>query len=365
VTRTYKNEKGETRKEKKKVDVLMTYIGGTLTIKQGDEKLGSTFDLSPGFNVTLAYSESWGQTGEYEGQKWQNDALSLENDAIGISKDFERGTECKGFKRAGALGLKWNIYDSRPTISRFQFENSALEDALDMQRANKYKGVGEDIELTEETWAEMGIPFFHKTDFVKKGNYYFQPADGDGTRTPILNDLINDNRSLIEANLQDLLDMHQAYRVAQQLKRDAAEQILTCRFWPEIYNKPTLNRGQVESWILENTRPEVENIFLAQKEALNYCFARMSFVKTSPQHAYWFTFWDDFWTLNFKVSADGLLRGCVMCILVYHAHTHTHTHARTHTHTHTHLHTQSPACTWLRRDGNTPPDVTWEQNFNF
>ena len=65
MTRTYKDEKGETRKEQEKVDVLMTYIGGTLTIEQGKEKLGSTFDLSPGFNVTLAYRESWGQREEY------------------------------------------------------------------------------------------------------------------------------------------------------------------------------------------------------------------------------------------------------------------------------------------------------------
>jgi hypothetical protein len=311
VTRTYKNDKGETQKEQKKVDVLMTYIGGTLTIEQKKggntmETWGSTFDLSPGFNVTLAYSESWGQTEEYDGKTWQDDLLLLENAAIGIAKDFKRGTECEGFRRAGALGLKWNISDSQPTMSRFHFENAALEDALDMQRANKDKGVGEDIELTEQTWAELRIPFFHKTDFVKKGDHYFQPADGDRTRTPIIDDLINDNKSLIEANLQDLLDMHQAYRVAQQLKRDAAEQILTCRFWPEVYNKPKLNRDQVESWIVDNTRPEVKNIFLGQKEALNYCFSRMSFVMASPQHAYWFTFWDDFWTLNFKVSADGL-----------------------------------------------------------
>ena len=43
---------------------------GTLTIKQKKsgntmETLGSTLDLSPGFNVTLAYRESWGQREEY------------------------------------------------------------------------------------------------------------------------------------------------------------------------------------------------------------------------------------------------------------------------------------------------------------
>jgi hypothetical protein len=348
VTRTYKNDKGETQQEKKKVDVLITYIGGWLNIQQkmdGNtmQTLGSTFDLSPGFNVILAYMESWGQTEEYDGGKWRDESLSLANAQIGIAKDFQRGTECEAhpagrFQRAGALGLKWNIYDSQPTMSRSHFKNSALEDALDrgrrgrrggrkVQRTNEDNGVGEDIELTEETWAELGIPFFHKTDFVMKGDYYFQPADGNGTRTPNIDDLINDNKSLIEAKMQNLLDMHQAYRVGQQQKRDAIEQLLTCRFWPEVYNKPKLNREQVESWIWDNTRPEVKNIFLAQKEALNYCFSRMSFVKTSPQHAYWFTFWDDFWTLNFKVSVDGFLTGCVMCIHVYiHAHTHTHTH---------------------------------------
>jgi len=339
VTRTYKNDKGDTQKEQKKVDVLITYIRGTLTIEQKKggntmQTLGSTFDLSQGFNVTLAYTESWGQTEEYDGGTWKDESLLLANAQIGIAKDFKRGTKCEAhsageFKRAGALGLKWNIYDSKPTMSRFPFENSELEDALDMQRTNKDRGVGEDIELTEETWAKLGIPFFHKTDFVKKGEYYFQPADEDGTRTPNIDDFIKDNKSLIEANMQGLLDMHQAYRVAQQQKRDAAEQLLTCRFWPEVYNKPKLNREQVESWILDNTRPEVKHIFLGLNEALNYCFSRMSFVKTSPQHAYWFTFWDDFWTLNFKVRADGLLRGCVMCIHVY-IHVHTDTHKHTH-----------------------------------
>jgi len=300
VKKTSRNSKGELKTEKVTVDVLITYEKARLSISQGKtntkDSLGTQFDLSPGFDVRLQFFDGWGRTDEHDGAVYQDLQCSLDAEDIGLTKSFSRGTvsEHKDFTRAGAPCLKWkNVGDSKPDGGRKLVEHSGLEMAL----CGK-KGV---VEFTQEEWDALDIVYFLKIDFVKAGDSYFQPVGEDTTRKPGIDDLINDNKKHIDKYLPKLLELHQAYRNSQQEKRDAAEEVLTCRFWPEVYNKPNLSRDQVEAWLAANTRPQVSQILAEQGDALKYLFLRMSYVNSSPQKAYWFVFWDDFWTTNFKV----------------------------------------------------------------
>ena len=300
VTKTFRNSNGQEGKERVTVQVLITYECGLFSISQGKtntmDSLKTQFDRSPGFNVRLKFSDGWGRTDKHDGAVYQDQKCSLDAEDIGLTKSFSRGTvsEHKDFTRAGAPCLKWkNVGDSKPDGGRKLVEHSGLEMAL----CGK-KGV---VEFTQEEWDALDIVYFLKIDFVKAGDSYFQPVGEDTTRKPGIDDLINDNKKHIDKYLPKLLELHQAYRNSQQEKRDAAEEVLTCRFWPEVYNKPNLSRDQVEAWLAANTRPQVSQILAEQGDALKYLFMRMSYVNSSPQKAYWFVFWDDFWTTNFKV----------------------------------------------------------------
>ena len=310
VKKTTRNDKGEERTQKVTVDVLITYEKGRLMIDQGKtntmDTSGTQFDLSPGFDVRLEFKDGWGRTDEHDGEVYKAQEVYLDADAIGLTKSFSRGTfsEKYNFTRAGASCLKWkNVGDSEPEKGRKLVEHSGLEKALHGKKG--------DIEFTQKEWDALDIPYFLNIDWVKAGDSYFQPVgeeeeeeeeEEDTTRVPGIDDFINDNKKLIDENLPILLEMHQAYRNSQQKKRDAAEAVLSCRFWPEVYNRPNLSRDQLEAWIAANTRPQVGQLLAKEEDALKYLFLRMEYVNGSPQKAYWFVFWDDFWTLNFKVE---------------------------------------------------------------
>jgi len=119
-------------------------------------------------------------------------------------------------------------------------------------------------------------------------------------RKQTIMDLLWDNASEIESSYDELLEMHQEYRNEKEKQRTDAEQILTAKFWPEIYNQPK-PREEVMTWLKKNGSSTLNHIFDNRVVPLQYLFARMEYVNASPKNLYWFVVFDDFWTLNHQV----------------------------------------------------------------
>ena len=95
-------EKGKTKTTEVEVVVLISYNWGHFTIVQkvGKDttttttgKVGTEFDLSAGFVASLKYEDGYGSTTEFDGGSWNTQAVTVGHDVLGISDDFERGTE--------------------------------------------------------------------------------------------------------------------------------------------------------------------------------------------------------------------------------------------------------------------------------
>ncbi len=73
------------------------------------------------------------------------------------------------------------------------------------------------------------------------------------TDRPTIDDLLNDNEILIDKNLDEILKMHKDYSVEKEWKRVQDEKLLTCKFWPLVYNKPSLTSKEVKKWVKNKT----------------------------------------------------------------------------------------------------------------
>ena len=102
VKKTTTTDKGKTKTEEVQVLVLISYNWGYFTIVQTDGKdttktttgkVGTEFDLSAGFVATLKYQDGYGSTTEFDGGSWKSQEVTVRHDVLGISDDFERGTE--------------------------------------------------------------------------------------------------------------------------------------------------------------------------------------------------------------------------------------------------------------------------------
>jgi hypothetical protein len=102
VKKTTTTEKGKTKTEEVQVLVLISYNWGHFTIVQTErkdtrtttkEKVGTKFDISAGFVASLKYEDGYGSTTEFDGGSWNTQAVTVGHDVLGISDDFERGTE--------------------------------------------------------------------------------------------------------------------------------------------------------------------------------------------------------------------------------------------------------------------------------
>jgi hypothetical protein len=84
-------------------------------------------------------------------------------------------------------------------------------------------------ESTTVGWAEIGL-----TKMFARGTLGCNQRDGMD-RNPGIDDLLNENRGLVDAKLNNVLAQHQTYRDEQAAKRAAREAILTAKFWPMVY----------------------------------------------------------------------------------------------------------------------------------
>ena len=121
-------------------------------------------------------------------------------------------------------------------------------------------------------------------------------------RRPTIDDLLNDNQALIDKHLGQILKKHRDYRVEQEWTRVKDEELLTCKFWPVVYNKPSLTSKKVTDWVNQNTSSQFQEYYQAQTVALQYLWARMRIISRSPQDLYWFVVWDNFWEHNYGMK---------------------------------------------------------------
>ena len=119
---------------------------------------------------------------------------------------------------------------------------------------------------------------------------------------PTIDDLLNDNETLIDKTLDEILKMHKDYRVEKEWKRVQDEKLLTCKFWPLVYNKPSLTSKEVKKWVKNKTSPEFLAFYEAQTAPLKYLWSRMRIISRSPQDLYWFVVWDNFWEHNYEMK---------------------------------------------------------------
>ena len=122
------------------------------------------------------------------------------------------------------------------------------------------------------------------------------------TNRPTIDDLLNDNEALIDKTLDEILKKHKDYRVKKEWKRVQDEQLLTCKFWPLVYNKPSLTSKEVKTWVKNKTSPEFLAFYEAQTAPLKYLWSRMRIISRSPQDLYWFVVWDNFWEHNYEMK---------------------------------------------------------------
>jgi hypothetical protein len=118
------------------------------------------------------------------------------------------------------------------------------------------------------------------------------PRDGLD-HNPGIDELLSENWVLIEKNLDKVLAMHQRYRDVHKAKRASREQVLSARFWPMVYNNADLSAAQLGAWLQGNTSDALCKRILSQQAALQYLWARHTFVSRHPSNLYWFVFWYD------------------------------------------------------------------------
>ena len=120
---------------------------------------------------------------------------------------------------------------------------------------------------------------------------------------PGIDDLMGENARLWEPeHVKELEAMHQRYRDGQSRKRAERERILTGKFWPAVYNNADLNARILGEWMKANASEDFQKCILSQNTALKYLWGRHTFVSRRPQNLYWFCFFDDLWSLNYKMS---------------------------------------------------------------
>ncbi len=149
---------------------------------------------------------------------------------------------------------------------------------------------------------ELKHPFFRRSpqSFWRKTDK--TAAESGPGRRPKIDDLLNDNQALIDKTLDEILKMHTDYRVEKEWKRVQDEKLLTCKFWPSVYNKHSLTSKEVKKWVKNKTPPEFLAHYEAQTVALQYLWARMRIISRSPQDLYWFVVWDNFWEHNYEMK---------------------------------------------------------------
>jgi hypothetical protein len=150
-------------------------------------------------------------------------------------------------------------------------------------------------------WDEIKHPYFRRSPQSFWLGKKTAAEVGPGRR-PTIDDLLNDNQALIDEHLGQILKKHRDYRVEEEWTRVKDEELLTCKFWPLVYNKPSLTSKKVTDWVKNNTSSEFLAYYEAQTVALQYLWARMRIISRSPQDFYWFVVWDNFWEHNYEMK---------------------------------------------------------------
>jgi len=155
--------------------------------------------------------------------------------------------------------------------------------------------------MGSSVWDEIKHPYFRRSPQSFWRGKKTAAEIGPGRR-PTIDDLLNDNQALIDEHLGQILKKHRDYRVEEEWTRVKDEELLTCKFWPLVYNKPSLTSKKVTDWVKNNTSSEFLAYYEAQTVALQYLWARIRIISRSPQDFYWFVVWDNFWEHNYEMK---------------------------------------------------------------
>lgn len=124
-------------------------------------------------------------------------------------------------------------------------------------------------------------------------------------KTPKMNALFIAGQAVITQYLPAVLQEEAAYRQRQIKIHSDKNSILSDGFWYFLLNKDDVTRQFVEWHInTRETSPALKSLLPGgvNQNGLNYLYMRMSAIKRSPLAAFWYVFWDDFWSENKEMS---------------------------------------------------------------
>lgn len=130
-------------------------------------------------------------------------------------------------------------------------------------------------------------------------------------------------REGLQESVKKVAEDFHTYRADIIANRKGEQNVLSDRFWADVYDNPDLSYDEL--WTKLETmggvvegQPNTFQTMLAQySDAFMFVFARLEFCHKSPQHCWWFVFWDEVWTNNHQMD-DFQTRAAVqaLCPLV-------------------------------------------------